>query len=222
MEAAGATIVEVSLPHAKYAVPVYYLIAPAEASSNLARYDGIRYAYRASDDAADTSLGHLYNRTRHDGFGDEVKRRIMLGTYALSAGYYDAYYLKAQQVRTLIKDDYDNAFKQVDAIAMPTTPTTAFKLGELSDDPLELYLGDVFTASANLTGLPAISLPCGRDDSNLPVGLQLVGRAFDEATLLQLGLGYEQQAPWWRNSPPAATTASPSHYTGRDFANGKG
>lgn len=204
LETAGATIVDVSLPHAEYAVPVYYLVAPAEASSNLARYDGVRYAYRAPNSGADTTLGHLYDRTRRDGFGDEVKRRIMLGTYALSAGYYDAYYLKAQQIRTLIKADYDVAFKRVDAVAMPTTPTPAFKLGERTDDPLQLYVGDVFTASANLTGLPALSLPCGRNGSDLPVGLQLVGRAFDEGTLLQLGLGYEQQAPWWLDAPPAA------------------
>ena len=207
LKTAGARIVDISLPHAEYAVPVYYLVAPAEASSNLARYDGVRYAYRAQDTAAESSLRHLYNRTRHDGFGDEVKRRIMLGTYALSAGYYDAYYLKAQQIRTLIREDYDSAFKSVDAVAMPTAPTPAFRLGERSDDPLQLYLGDVFTASANLTGLPALSLPCGRDREDMPMGLQLVGRAFDESTLLQLGLAYEQQAPWWRDIPPTAAIA---------------
>ena len=200
----GANIVDVPLPHATYAVPTYYVVAPAEASSNLARYDGVRYAYRAPLDA-DADLTTMYNRTRNAGFGTEVKRRIMLGTYALSAGYYDAYYLKAQQVRTLIRRDYDTAFERVDAVAMPTTPTPAFGLGERSDDPLRLYLGDVFTASANLTGLPAISLPCGRDKSGLPVGLQLTGRAFDEETLLRLGAAYERDAPWWRDTPPAAT-----------------
>ncbi len=200
----GATIVDVPLPHAEYAVPTYYIVAPAEASSNLARYDGVRYAYRAPLDGGDATLARMYERTRHNGFGDEVKRRIMLGTYALSAGYYDAYYLKAQQVRTLIRDDYDAAFRQVDAVAMPTTPTTAFRLGERSDDPLQLYVGDVFTASANLTGLPAISLPCGRDDGGLPVGLQLIGRAFDEETLIRVGAAYEKQAPWWREAPAAA------------------
>ena len=202
----GATIVDVPLPHAEYAVPAYYIVAPAEASSNLARYDGVRYAYRAPLDEGDATLGRMYDRTRHDGFGDEVKRRIMLGTYALSAGYYDAYYLKAQQVRTLIRDDYDTAFRRVDAVAMPTTPTTAFRLGERADDPLQLYVGDVFTASANLTGLPAVSIPCGRDDAGLPVGLQLIGRAFDEETLIRLGAAYEELAPWWREPPPSAAT----------------
>ncbi len=204
----GATIVDVPLPHAEYAVPTYYIVAPAEASSNLARYDGVRYAYRAPLDEKDATLDGMYDRTRHDGFGDEVKRRIMLGTYALSAGYYDAYYLKAQQVRTLIRNDYDAAFEQVDAVAMPTTPTTAFRLGERSDDPLQLYVGDVFTASANLTGLPAVSVPCGRDDAGLPVGLQLIGRAFDEETLIGIGAAYEEQAPWWRE-PPAAGAGVP-------------
>ena len=208
LRAQGAAIVDVPLPHAAYAVPTYYVVAPAEASSNLARYDGVRYAYRAPLDAEHADLGSMYDRTRDLGFGDEVKRRIMLGTYALSAGYYDAYYLKAQQIRTLIRRDYDTAFERVDAVAMPTTPTTAFGLGERSDDPLQLYVGDVFTASANLTGLPAISLPCGRNASGLPVGLQLVGRAFDEETLLRLGAGYERDAPWWRDAPPAAVTVS--------------
>ena len=174
----GAKIVDVPLPHATYAVPTYYVVAPAEASSNLARYDGVRFAYRAPLDAAHADLTSMYNRTRDSGFGAEVKRRIMLGTYALSAGYYDAYYLKAQQIRTLIRRDYNTAFEQVDAVATPTTPTPAFGLGERSGDPLQLYVGDVFTASANLTGLPAISLPCGFVASGLPVGLQLTGRAF--------------------------------------------
>ena len=200
----GTKIVDVPLPHAAYAVPTYYVVAPAEASSNLARYDGVRYAFRASLDAAHADLTSMYDRTRGSGFGDEVKRRIMLGTYALSAGYYDAYYLKAQQIRTLIRRDYDTAFERVDAVAMPTTPTPAFRLGERSNDPLQLYVGDVFTASANLTGLPAISLPCGHGVSGLPVGLQLIGRAFDEETLLRLAAGYERDAPWWRETPPAA------------------
>ena len=200
----GAAIVDIPLPHAEYAVPTYYIVAPAEASSNLARYDGVRYAYRAPLDEGDATLDRLYDRTRHNGFGDEVKRRIMLGTYALSAGYYDAYYLKAQQVRTLIRNDYDAAFERVDAVAMPTAPSTAFRLGERSDDPLQLYVGDVFTASANLTGLPAISVPCGRDDEGLPVGLQLMGRAFDEETLIRVGAAYEEEAPWWREAPAAA------------------
>lgn len=201
----GAAVVDVPLPHAEYAVPAYYIVAPAEASSNLARYDGVRYAYRAPLDEGDATLERMYGRTRRGGFGDEVKRRIMLGTYALSAGYYDAYYLKAQQVRTLIRGDYDAAFQRVDAVAMPTTPTTAFRLGERSDDPLQLYVGDVFTASANLTGLPAISVPCGRDDAGLPVGLQLVGRAFDEETLIRIGAAYEERAPWWRETPAAGS-----------------
>ena len=201
----GAKIVDVPLPHATYAVPTYYVVAPAEASSNLARYDGVRFAYRAPLDA-DADLTSMYNRTRDSGFGAEVKRRIMLGTYALSAGYYDAYYLKAQQIRTLIRRDYNTAFERVDVVAMPTTPTPAFGLGERSDDPLQLYVGDVFTASANLTGLPAISLPCGYVASGLPVGLQLTGRAFDEETLLRLGAGYERDAPWWRDTPPAAAS----------------
>ena len=201
----GAAIVDVPLPHAEYAVPAYYIVAPAEASSNLARYDGVRYAYRAPLDEGDATLGTMYDRTRHDGFGDEVKRRIMLGTYALSAGYYDAYYLKAQQVRTLIRNDYDDAFRRVDAVVMPTAPTTAFRLGERSDDPLQLYVGDVFTASANLTGLPALSVPCGRDVEGLPVGLQLMGRAFDEETLFSIGAAYEEQAPWRHEAPAAGT-----------------
>ena len=204
----GAKIVDVLLPHATYAVPTYYVVAPAEASSNLARYDGVRFAYRAPLDATNTDLTSMYNRTRDSGFGAEVKRRIMLGTYALSAGYYDAYYLKAQQIRTLIRRDFDTAFTRVDAVAMPTTPTPAFGLGERSDDPLQMYMGDVFTASANLTGLPAISLPCGFVTSGLPVGLQLTGRAFDEETLLRLGASYERDAPWWRDTPPAAADTS--------------
>jgi aspartyl-tRNA(Asn)/glutamyl-tRNA(Gln) amidotransferase subunit A len=202
----GATIVDVELPHAKHAIPVYYLVAPAEASSNLARYDGIRYTQRAKLSAGD-DLTAMYQRTRDEQFGDEVKRRIMLGTYVLSAGYYDAYYLKAQQVRTLIRGDFENAFKNetVDAIAMPATPRPAFKLGERTDDPLEMYLEDVFTVSANLAGLPGISLPCGFSTSTaaekLPIGFQLIGRAFDEAGLLKIARGYEQATAWHEQMP---------------------
>ena len=197
----GATLVDIDLPHAGAAIPVYYLIATAEASSNLARYDGVRYGYRAPDKAA-SDLRHMYGRTRAQGFGPEVKRRIMLGTYVLSAGYYDAYYLKAQQVRTLIKRDYDEAFARVDAVAMPTSPTPAFRIGERVSDPLQMYLGDVFTVSANLAGLPAISIPCGFTVSGLPIGLQLTGRAFDEGTLLRMADAYERVTPWSSATPP--------------------
>jgi aspartyl-tRNA(Asn)/glutamyl-tRNA(Gln) amidotransferase subunit A len=188
---AGATLVDVGLPHARYAIPVYYLIATAEASSNLARYDGVRYGHRAALGSGD-GLQQMYDRSRDEGFGAEVKRRIMLGTYVLSAGYYDAYYLKAQQVRTLLRQDYDRAFEVCDAIAMPTTPTPAFRLGEKTADPIQMYLSDVFTVSANLTGLPAISLPAGDAEGQLPIGVQLTGRMFDEATLLAAGRVLEQ------------------------------
>ena len=207
LEDRGACIVDVELPHIDYAIPVYYLVAPAEASSNLARYDGVRYGFRAAldDDANDVDVQRMYDRTRDQGFGPEVKRRIMLGTYALSAGYYDAYYLKAQQVRSLIRGDYDRAYEQVDAVAMPTTPGPAFRIGERLEDPLAMYLGDVFTVSANLTGLPAISLPAGFTHARLPIGFQFMGRPFDEATLFRLAATYEQAAPWWRERPPEAT-----------------
>ena len=201
----GATVHDIALPHIDYGIPVYYLVAPAEASSNLARYDGVRYGFRATLDPDSTNLQAMYERTREEGFGPEVKRRIMLGTYALSAGYYDAYYVKAQRVRSLIKTDYDRAFQEVDAIAMPTTPAPAFRIGEHLDDPLAMYLGDIFTVSANLTGLPAISVPAGFTPARLPVGLQLIGRPFDEATLFRLADAYEQDAPWWRESPPMTT-----------------
>ncbi len=180
---AGATVVDIALPHAGHAIPVYYLIATAEASSNLARYDGVRYGHRAALGKGE-GLREMYDRTRDEGFGAEVKRRIMLGTYVLSHGYYDAYYLKAQQVRTLLRQDYDQAFAACDVVAMPTTPTPAFRLGEKTSDPLQMYLGDVFTVSANLTGLPAISMPSTPSASGLPIGVQLTGRAFDEPTLL--------------------------------------
>ncbi len=193
--ARGATLVDIELPHASAAIPVYYLVATAEASSNLARYDGVRYGYRASQSGRE-ELRSMYARTRAQGFGAEVKRRIMLGTYVLSAGYYDAYYLKAQQVRTLIKRDYDQAFERVDVVAMPTSPTPAFRIGERVSDPLQMYLADVFTVSANLAGLPAISIPCGLTSDGLPIGLQLTGRAFDETTVLRIADAYERVTPW--------------------------
>ena len=201
----GATVCDIELPHLEYAIPVYYVVAPAEASSNLSRYDGVRYGFRARLENDDANLKAMYDRTREDGFGPEVKRRIMLGTYALSAGYYDAYYVKAQRVRSLIKSDYDRVFQDVDVVAMPTTPGAAFRIGEHVDDPLAMYLGDIFTVSANLTGLPAISVPAGFTDTRLPVGLQLMGRPFDEATLFRLADAYEQDAPWWRERPPLQT-----------------
>jgi len=188
MQAGGASLVAIDLPHAKYAIPVYYLVATAEASSNLARYDGVRYGYRTSEAR---TLESMYLKTRDEGFGPEVKRRIMLGTYVLSAGYYDAYYLKAQQVRTLIRRDYEAAFERCDVVAMPTSPTPAFRLGEKTDDPLQMYLADVFTVSANLTGLPAISVPGGTSSEGLPIGLQLTGRAFDEGMMLRAAAGVE-------------------------------
>jgi aspartyl-tRNA(Asn)/glutamyl-tRNA(Gln) amidotransferase subunit A len=199
LEQLGATLVDIDLPHAAWAIPVYYLVATAEASSNLARYDGVRYGHRT---ASPGTLHEMYNRTRDEGFGPEVKRRIMLGTYVLSAGYYDAYYRKAQQVRTLIRRDYETAFGVVDVVAMPTSPTPAFRLGEKVDDPLQMYLADVFTVSANLTGLPAISVPCGFTEGGLPVGLQLTGRAFDEVTLFAAGGAYEAATGWWKRRPP--------------------
>jgi aspartyl-tRNA(Asn)/glutamyl-tRNA(Gln) amidotransferase subunit A len=197
----GATIVDIELPHSRVAIPVYYLVATAEASSNLARYDGVRYGLRA-DTSRDAGLGAMYEQTRARGFGAEVKRRIMLGTYALSAGYYDAYYLKAQQVRTLIRRDFEHAFRRVQALALPTSPTAAFPLGERVADPLQMYLADVFTVGASLAGLPALSLPCGFTGERLPVGLQLVARAFDEATLLRIGDAYERATEWASAVPP--------------------
>jgi aspartyl-tRNA(Asn)/glutamyl-tRNA(Gln) amidotransferase subunit A len=183
-------IVPVSLPHTEYAIPTYYIVATAEASSNLARFDGVRYGYRAQDAR---TLSEMYRRTRDQGFGTEVKRRIMLGTYALSAGYYDAYYLKAQKVRTLLARDFEEAFKKVDAIVTPTSPTAAFKLGEKVDDPLSMYLADIFTVTADLAGIPGISVPCGETKENLPIGLQILGRHFDEATILRVAHNYERR-----------------------------
>jgi aspartyl-tRNA(Asn)/glutamyl-tRNA(Gln) amidotransferase subunit A len=185
----GCEIVPISLPHTKYAIPTYYIVATAEASSNLARFDGVRYGYRASDAR---SLSEMYRRSRDQGFGAEVKRRIMLGTYALSAGYYDAYYLKAQKVRTLLAQDFGAAFNKVDAIVTPTSPTAAFKLGEKVDDPLAMYLADIFTVTANLTGICGISVPCGETKERLPIGLQILGKHFDEATILRVGHEFEK------------------------------
>jgi aspartyl-tRNA(Asn)/glutamyl-tRNA(Gln) amidotransferase subunit A len=196
----GAVIKDISLPHTKYALPTYYIIAPAEASSNLARYDGVRYGLRAEG----KDLTEMYENTRSKGFGTEVKRRIMIGTYVLSSGYYDAYYLKAQKVRNLIKMDFDNAYKDIDVILTPTTPTPAFKFGEKTDDPIAMYLNDIFTVTANLAGLPAISLPIKYNKDGLPLALQLFGKSFDEQTLLNTAYSIEQQVnfksqvkDWW-------------------------
>lgn len=194
----GVTVETVSLPHTEYALPVYYLLAPAEASANLARYDGVKYGFSVPN-ACDHK--ELYKLTRAQGFGAEVKRRIMLGTYALSAGYYDAYYLKAQKVRTLIRQDFDRAFQSVDAIVAPTSPSVAFPIGARVDDPLQMYLSDIFTLSANLAGICGVSIPCGFSQG-LPVGLQILGRAFDEATILRLAYAYEQSTPWHTRKPP--------------------
>jgi aspartyl-tRNA(Asn)/glutamyl-tRNA(Gln) amidotransferase subunit A len=199
LRAKGASIVDIDLPHARYAIPVYYLVCTAEASSNLARYDGVKYGYRAPL-GRDDSLKTMYSRSRDQGFGPEVKRRIMLGTYVLSAGYYDAYYLKAQQVRTLLRRDYEQAFARVDVVAMPTSPIPPFRLGEKTDDPLQMYLADIFTVSVNLAGLPGISIPCGFA-GDLPIGFQLIGRMFDEATMLRVADAYEKAAPVNRTPP---------------------
>ena len=191
LKSLGADLVEISLPHTQYALPVYYVIVPAEAASNLARYDGIRFGSRAKDAK---TLSELYELTRAEGFGPEVKRRIMMGNYVLSAGYYDAYYIKAQQVRTLIIDDFKAAFhNHCDVIAAPVSPTTAFKLGEKSESPLSLYLADIFTVPINLAGLPALSVPCGLDSKSLPIGLQLIGQPFAELKLLQVALAFEAE-----------------------------
>ncbi len=198
LESLGAKLVPVSLPHTEYAVSTYYLVATAEASSNLARYDGVKYGLRVDEGG---NLLDMYRKTRDTGFGAEVKRRIMLGTYALSAGYYDAYYKKASQVRTLIKSDFDAAFGSCDVIATPTAPTPAFKLGERLEDPLTMYLSDIFTLSCNLAGIPGISVPCGLATGGLPIGLQILGRAFDEATLLKTAYAYEQATEWHEKSP---------------------
>jgi aspartyl-tRNA(Asn)/glutamyl-tRNA(Gln) amidotransferase subunit A len=197
LEQNGAVLEEISLPHTEYAVAVYYLVATAEASSNLARYDGMRYGHRARG----KDLTETYMLSREEGFGPEVKRRIMLGTYALSAGYYDAYYLKAQQVRALIKKDFDEAFQRCHAIITPTAPTTAFKLGEKTQDPLAMYLSDIDTISVNLAGLPALSLPCGFDSDGLPIGMQIIGKHLDEPTILRIAYSYEQSTEWHKRKP---------------------
>ncbi|HEY5595458.1 MAG TPA: Asp-tRNA(Asn)/Glu-tRNA(Gln) amidotransferase subunit GatA [Nitrospiria bacterium] len=198
MEKLGAKTREVRLPHTEYAVATYYILATAEAGSNLARYDGVKYGYRAKPTK---DLLEMYMKTRQAGFGPEVKRRIMLGTYALSSGYYDAYYRKAQCVRTLIKGDFDEAFKQVDVILTPTAPTAAFKIGEKTQNPLQMYLSDIFTISVNIAGIPALSMPCGFTKTGLPIGLQIMGRPFAEATVLRAGYAYEQATEWHKRKP---------------------
>ena len=223
-ERLGATVREVSLPHSQYAVATYYIIAPCEASSNLARYDGVHYGYRTDEkkmlaeltterkalaaagdtqglEDLDTPLVRMYRQTRSEGFGPEVKRRIMLGTYALSSGYYDAYYLKAMKVRRLIREDFDRAFNEVDLILGPVSPTPAFKLGERVDDPLAMYLVDLYTVGANLAGIPGMSIPCGQSTEGLPIGLQLQAPPFEEARLLRAAHQFQQQTEWHTRRP---------------------
>ena len=192
----GAEIIDISLPHTEYALPTYYIVAPAEASSNLARYDGVKFGFRSTNGS---NLIEMYENTRSEGFGDEVKRRILIGTYVLSSGYYDAYYIKAQKVRQLIKSDFDNVFTKVDAILTPSTPSSAFKIGEKKDDPISMYLNDIFTVPTNLAGLPAISIPIGHDKNNLPLGLQLIGKPLGEQTLLNLALSMESKSNFKQN-----------------------
>ena len=206
LKAQGAEITEISLPHTKYSIAVYYIVMPAEASSNLARYDGIRYGYSAETDpdADPKSLLDIYLQTKSHGFGNEVKRRIMLGTYVLSSGYYDAYYKRAMAVRTLIRRDFEKVFADVDVILTPTTPTTAFKIGAKTDDPLQMYLNDIFTVPANLAGLPAISVPAGFDNAGLPIGLQLMGPQWGEETVLRAAHTYEQGHDWHTKAPKEA------------------
>ena len=196
----GAELVDISLPHTNYALPTYYIVAPAEASSNLARYDGVKYGFRSHG----VNLIDMYEKTRSEGFGDEVKRRIMIGTYVLSSGYYDAYYLKAQKVRRLIKNDFDVVFNQVDAILTPSTPSSAFKIGEKTNDPISMYLNDIFTVPINLAGLPGISIPAGFDKNDYPLGLQIIGKAFDEQNILNIAYSIEEKinfknkiTDWW-------------------------
>ena len=205
LRALGATTVDIALPAVRHSVPVYYVIAPAEASSNLSRFDGVRYGHRAERYA---NLDEMYSRTRAEGFGAEVKRRILVGTYVLSHGYYDAYYLKAQQVRRLIAEDFVRAYAQCDVIAGPTTPTAAFAIGAKADDPVGMYLNDIFTVAANLTGMPAMSIPCGFTPAGLPVGLQLQGNYFAEARLLNVAHRFQQATDWHRREPPVAVAAS--------------
>ncbi len=199
----GATLVDISLPHSPYAIATYYIVATAEASSNLARYDGVKYGFRAKPASRDADLLSMYEQTRSEGFGPEVKRRILLGTYVLSAGYYDAYYLKALQVRRLIHGDFEQAFKQCDAILTPTSPTPAFKIGEKMEDPLQMYLSDIFTISVNLAGIPGISVPCGFTKDQLPIGMQLLGKPFDEATLFKIAAAHEAQTDYHKRLPKA-------------------
>ncbi|MBD1912196.1 MULTISPECIES: Asp-tRNA(Asn)/Glu-tRNA(Gln) amidotransferase subunit GatA [unclassified Leptolyngbya] len=198
LQGLGAEIQVISCPQFRYGLPTYYIIAPSEASANLARYDGVKYGFRADDPS---NLLDMYAKTRAEGFGAEVKRRIMIGTYALSAGYYDAYYLKAQKVRTLIKQDFEKAFQQVDVLVCPTSPTTAFKAGEKTDDPISMYLSDLMTIPVNLAGLPALSLPCGFDEQGLPIGLQLIGNVLQEDLLLSVAHAYEQSTRWHEPMP---------------------
>jgi aspartyl-tRNA(Asn)/glutamyl-tRNA(Gln) amidotransferase subunit A len=197
LENLGVIPVEVSLPHTEYAIAAYYILATSEASSNLARYDGVKYGFRTGG----RDLMDMYLQTRSEGFGTEVKRRIMLGTYALSSGYFEAYYKKAQQVRTLIKQDFDAVFEKVDLLVTPTTPTAAFAVGEKTADPLQMYLSDIFTISVNLAGLPAISVPCGFTSDSMPIGMQCIGRHFDEETILRVAHAYEQSTEWHRRRP---------------------
>ncbi len=194
----GATVVDISLPNSKLSVPVYYVLAPAEASSNLSRFDGVRYGYRAPDY---TDLTDMYEKSRAQGFGAEVKRRIMIGTYVLSHGYYDAYYIQAQRIRRLIAQDFSDAFKQCDIIMGPTSPSTAFKLGEKGDDPVQMYLSDIYTIAVNLAGLPGMSIPCGFGDNNMPVGLQIIGNYFDEARMLTAAHQYQLATDWHSRAP---------------------
>jgi len=196
----GAEIIDISLPHTKYALPTYYIVAPAEASSNLARYDGVKYGFRSEGE----NLIDMYEKTRSEGFGEEVKRRILIGTYVLSSGYYDAYYLKAQKVRQLIKKDFDDAYKKVDAILTPSTPSSAFKIGEKTNDPVSMYLNDIFTVPVNLAGLPGISIPAGIDKKGFPLGLQIIGKSFDEQSILNIAYSMEEKinyknniTDWW-------------------------
>ena len=196
LKESGAEIIDISLPNTKYALPTYYIVAPAEASSNLARYDGVKYGFRSSKGG---NLIEMYENTRSEGFGDEVKRRILIGTYVLSSGYYDAYYIKAQKVRQLIKNDFDESFKKVDAILTPSTPSAAFKIGEKKDDPISMYLNDIFTVPVNLAGIPAISIPAGTDANNFPLGLQLIGKPLDEQKLLNIALAAEKKINFKQN-----------------------
>jgi aspartyl-tRNA(Asn)/glutamyl-tRNA(Gln) amidotransferase subunit A len=194
----GATLIDISLPNSKLAVPVYYVLAPAEASSNLSRFDGVRYGYRAPDY---TDLADMYEKSRAQGFGEEVKRRIMIGTYVLSHGYYDAYYLQAQKIRRLIAQDFTDAFKLCDVIMGPTSPSTAFNLGEKGDDPVQMYLSDIYTIAVNLAGLPGMSIPCGFGDNEMPVGLQIIGNYFDEARMLNIAHQYQLTTDWHSRAP---------------------